>query len=187
MIYYSTEIVEAFVATRLTPVWNQYGDGEHTACGLTALRASGQEIPPWSLASNIVTGWDALSLEHTCSDEYRHNWPQRYHANLASVQMWCTLRRVARGRWQREILAHLIAYGCVANPMSALAGRARSYAGRYRRSLDNLLRRLRDAGPWPLYRIVDRTGRVWYATRKLPDGPAYPSRSVSEIVSEDAR
>lgn len=180
-IFTSSDIVEAFAATRLTPVWENYGDGTHTACAVTVLEANGPGPDEPTARDALIAGWDDCSLERTSSDEYRYDLPQRHHANLASVQMRCSLHRVARGRWQQEILAHLIAHGCIANPMSSLAGRARSEAGNYRRSLDSLLCRLRDAGPWPLYRVTDRTGRVWYATCESPDGPAYPLRSVSQI------
>lgn len=183
-MYTSSEIVEVFASHRLTPVWNQEGDGVKTACATTALRVAGYGMTLQSDA-DIQSGWDCCYLAGS-SICYKDT-DQWSEALLASVQMRCTSHRVARGSWQQEILAHLIAYGRITNPMSALRGRARSEAGNYRRSLNNFIQRLAAAGPWPLYRIVDRTGRVWYATREFPGGPAYPLRSISEIGSEDAR
>lgn len=183
-MYTSSEIVEVFASYRLKPVWNQEGDGVKTACATTALRVAGYGMTLQSDA-DIQSGWDCCYLAGS-SICYKDT-DQWSEALLASVQMRCTSHRVARGSWQQDILASIIAFGCIRNPMSALRGRALSYAGRYRRSFDNLLRRLAAAGPWPIYRIVDRTGRVWYSTREIPDGPAYPLRSVSEIRPEDAR
>jgi hypothetical protein len=48
----------------------------------------------------------------------------------------------AKGCWQREIVADLIRYGRVTNPIKELRGAAKEYKYRYEESFSNLLDRL---------------------------------------------
>lgn len=50
------------------------------------------------------------------------------------------------GTWQNGIIASLKAGVCVTNPVSDLRGRAKNYAGNYRRSFQSALNKLRKAG-----------------------------------------
>jgi len=53
----------------------------------------------------------------------------------------------ARGHWQKEIVADLIRYGTIDNPIKELRGAAKEYKYRYEESFSNLISRLEaDAG-----------------------------------------
>ena len=53
----------------------------------------------------------------------------------------------AKGHWQREIVADLIRYGVIDNPIKELRGSAKEYKQRYEESFSNLMSRLEaDAG-----------------------------------------
>ena len=48
----------------------------------------------------------------------------------------------AKGHWQREIVADLIRYGVIDNPIKELRGSAKEYKYRYEESFSNLISRL---------------------------------------------
>jgi hypothetical protein len=48
----------------------------------------------------------------------------------------------AKGSWQREIVADLIRYGVITNPIKGLRGTAKEYKQRYEESFRNLISRL---------------------------------------------
>ncbi len=52
----------------------------------------------------------------------------------------------ARGYWQRDIVATLVSHGEISHPIYDLRGKAKLYSGRYRKSMNNLFRRLEGAG-----------------------------------------
>ncbi len=56
------------------------------------------------------------------------------------------LVKCARGNWQYSIVSDMIRYGTIANPVSDLKGNAKNYQGRYQKSFDNLLNRLKKSG-----------------------------------------
>jgi len=86
---------------------------------------------------------------------------------------------IARGSWQQEILHALDRGEEIWNPVSALRGLAKSYAGRYQRSFDALLQRMESAGYEVEKTLGPRGGDYgatysarrpdWYATVRIYD------------------
>lgn len=73
----------------------------------------------------------------------------------------------AKGRWQRSIAEDLAATGVIENPLRDLRGRAAaSYRGRYERSLEDYIGRLKAAGV-DLVCIPGPRGGRWAATWQL--------------------
>lgn len=80
------------------------------------------------------------------------------------------LKACARGSWQYNIVCDLIQYDSIINPCGKpLAGKAKSYAGKYQTSFYNLLKRLRAAGAVIEY-IPGVRGGAYTARYKLIRG-----------------
>lgn len=76
---------------------------------------------------------------------------------------------IARGHWQREILRELLTDEGMRNPLYYLRGNARSYEGRYRESLEHMLRRAMDQG-FVVTKELGPRGGSWSATYKMHRG-----------------
>lgn len=60
--------------------------------------------------------------------------------------MKTTKTAIARGDWQRSILAALLDGRAIKNPVASLRGKAKNYSGKYEESFRSLLARMRAAG-----------------------------------------
>lgn len=69
---------------------------------------------------------------------------------------------LARGVWQKNILSRLQDGERVLSPPNRLTGRAKNYQGRYVRSFENMLARLRRAG-YEVHRVPGPRGGEFLA------------------------
>lgn len=81
------------------------------------------------------------------------------------------MARIARGDWQRQLWADLLAGRTVPSPQSQLKGRAGLYTGTYMRSFYNMLQRAEERG-YRIERTPGAKGGEWSATYRIVGRPA---------------
>jgi len=83
-----------------------------------------------------------------------------------SEQQQNSILKLAKGKWQYQILKDLLSNSTITNPLKSLKGKARNYSSRYQTSFFALLFRIEKAG----YSITIKSGPMggqWGSTYSL--------------------
>ena len=83
-----------------------------------------------------------------------------------SEQQQNSILKLAKGKWQYQILKDLLSNSTITNPLKSLKGKARNYSSRYQASFFALLLRIEKAG----YSITIKSGPMggqWGSTYTL--------------------